>query len=230
MTSKLLLPQQPVTAKGDAPSRDLVEIIQRIVADLDAAASGTSLAALDGRVTTLEGYRRAVPLATKTASASATMDFTEFDNAVYRSYLLDLTDIKPATNNVTLQGRVSTNGGSSYDSGASDYGTTGFAQFTGAPAGFGAATAAQIQLSGTTDVGNGASSFGYTGQILILNASLSGTQTRVYGDGSYDNGAGNQVMVSSRAKRLTAQDTDAFRIFFSSGNIASGVGRLYGLT
>jgi hypothetical protein len=34
MTAKPLLPQQTVTAKGDAPSRDLVEIIQRIVEDL----------------------------------------------------------------------------------------------------------------------------------------------------------------------------------------------------
>lgn len=206
-----------------------VEAIQgQIDAAVSSAASG--LSTLEGRVTTLEGYARRVLLATKTAAASATLDFTEFNNALYRSYLLDLTDIKPATNNVTLQGRVSTNAGVSYDSGASDYGTTGFAQFTAAPVGFGAATAAQIQLSGSTDVGNGASSFGYTGQILILNGSLSGSQTRIHGDGSYDNAAGNPILVSSRAKRLTAQDTDAFRIFFSSGNIASGTGRLYGLT
>ena len=33
MTAKPLLPQQPVTQRGDAPSRELVEVIQRIVAD-----------------------------------------------------------------------------------------------------------------------------------------------------------------------------------------------------
>jgi hypothetical protein len=33
MTAKPLLPQQPVTQRGDAPSRELLEIIQRIVAD-----------------------------------------------------------------------------------------------------------------------------------------------------------------------------------------------------
>lgn len=33
MTAKPLLPQQPVTAKGDAPSRELIEVIQRIVKD-----------------------------------------------------------------------------------------------------------------------------------------------------------------------------------------------------
>lgn len=37
MTARLLLPTQAVTAKGDLPSRELVEIIQRLVA---AAGSG----------------------------------------------------------------------------------------------------------------------------------------------------------------------------------------------
>ena len=31
MTARPLLPDQPVTAKGELPSRDLVEIIQRLV-------------------------------------------------------------------------------------------------------------------------------------------------------------------------------------------------------
>lgn len=45
MIAKPLLLQQPVTAAGDAPSRDLVEIVQRIVTDLialDAVAISSS--------------------------------------------------------------------------------------------------------------------------------------------------------------------------------------------
>lgn len=40
MTARLLLPTQQVTAKGDLPSRDLVEIIQRLVAAVGSGGGG----------------------------------------------------------------------------------------------------------------------------------------------------------------------------------------------
>lgn len=54
MTAKPLLPQQTVTMKGDAPSRDLVEVIQRIVEDVGASATAESVTALDARIDALE--------------------------------------------------------------------------------------------------------------------------------------------------------------------------------
>lgn len=36
MTARPLFPQQPVTQKGDLPSQDLVEIIQRLVTEVEA--------------------------------------------------------------------------------------------------------------------------------------------------------------------------------------------------
>lgn len=44
MTARLLLPTQAVTAKGDLPSRDLVEIIQRLIKAVEAAGGGGSVA------------------------------------------------------------------------------------------------------------------------------------------------------------------------------------------
>lgn len=40
MTARLLLPTQAVTAKGDLPSRDLVEIIQRLVSAVGSGGGG----------------------------------------------------------------------------------------------------------------------------------------------------------------------------------------------
>jgi hypothetical protein len=43
-----LLPVQPVTAQGALPSRDLVEIVQRLVSDL--RAQDTAIAALEAKL------------------------------------------------------------------------------------------------------------------------------------------------------------------------------------
>lgn len=51
-TAKPLLPQQPLTARGDPPSREMVEVIQRIIADI--LEGEASAAALDGRIDALE--------------------------------------------------------------------------------------------------------------------------------------------------------------------------------
>lgn len=40
MTARLLLPTQPITNKGDLPSRDLVEIIQRLVSAVGSGGGG----------------------------------------------------------------------------------------------------------------------------------------------------------------------------------------------
>lgn len=42
MTARLLLPNQPITSKGDLPSRDLVEIIQRLVSAVGSGGGGVS--------------------------------------------------------------------------------------------------------------------------------------------------------------------------------------------
>ena len=40
MTARRLLPTQPITQKGDLPSRDLVEVIQRLVSAVGAGGGG----------------------------------------------------------------------------------------------------------------------------------------------------------------------------------------------
>lgn len=182
----------------------------------------------DGSAPTWDGSPW-VLLATKTASASATLDFTEFNNSVYRYYIFILENVKPATDAVTLQMRFSTNAGSSYDSGATDYASAAFVSNRAGTATGGSDGASFLQITDTNDMGNAATEFGYTGTVEIFHAASATTQTRVVARGGYDNATGQPINAIANGRRLTAQDTDAVRFLFSSGNIASGSIRMFGV-
>jgi hypothetical protein len=53
--------------------------------------------------------------------------------------------------------------------------------------------------------------------------------TRVLAVLSFDNQAGSVVSYQAAGRRMAAQDTDAVRFLFSSGNIASGTIRMFGI-
>lgn len=205
--------------------------VEAIQGQFDEKASATDLTTLGGRVTTLESYARRVPLATKTASASATLDFTEFNNATYRGYLFALENVKPATDLVTLLLRTSTNAGSSYDAGATDYSYANTLLASSSTLTQSVATGATaINLTFPNDVGNAAGEDGVTGDLWLYHAANGSVKTREAFQGMYDNGSGVLVSIDGKGRRNTTQDTDAVRFLFSSGNIASGTIRMYGLT
>jgi hypothetical protein len=169
-------------------------------------------------------------LATAVASNSATIDFTGLSSS-YNAYKVVLSNVAPATNSVNLYLRTSTNNGSSYDAGASDYywgvftvtapngGTGG----TGPGAG---TAAAQMRLNFSA-LGNGANKA--TGGIVYIYRPSAAAYCQVnwmlnsYTDGLFlDQQYGGGV-------RLAAADVDAIRFLMSSGNIAAGQFDLYGL-
>lgn len=169
-----------------------------------------------------------VLLASKTASGSATLDFTEFNDAVYRDYEFEIEELKPATDGVTMTVRFSSNGGSSYDSGASDYAIAGIGASNGTPISEGNTANGTIRLSAANAVGNAVGEFGVTGRLRLKFAGDATKQTRARFEGSFENTAGETVVWSSTGRRLVAQDTDAVRFSASSGNM-SGVVRMYGI-
>lgn len=167
-------------------------------------------------------------LATKTASASATLDFTEFNNGTYRWYEFELDNVKPATDIVDFYMRTSTNAGSTYQSGASDYahgqtGTSAVAVATGASTGDVA-----IRLNTVVQIGNAATEYGVSGSLTLMGAP-SAVNCTVMGHITYWNTASALVQLALAGARLAAQDTDAVRFLFSSGNLASGTIRMYGI-
>lgn len=206
------------------------DIIYRGSADFQRLAKGTAgqFLAMNSGATAPEwaAVQGRVLLATKTASASATLDFTEFDNATYRWYEFDLDNVKPATDATDFYARVSTNGGSSYNAGASDYswtyGGTGSVALTQADGADG-----HMQIA--TNIGNAAAEFGVSGRLILLSAGSATAYTRLLSQIGYDSSAGEGFQLTGLGRRLAAEDTDAIRFLFSSGNITSGTIRMYGV-
>ena len=156
-----------------------------------------------------------------TGSSSATLDFTTCISSTYDEYMVEFIDVLPATNATALKVRVSTNGGSSWDSTTNYYDNAIYATTTWT---FAAAAASSVQIA--HDVNATAAILGVTGSIRVV---PSGSQHRWFvGQAHY------LTSGSIRAVHLINGDYDlgafnALRFFFSSGNIASGTIRVYGI-
>ena len=169
-----------------------------------------------------------VLLATKAASASATLDFTEFNNAVYQTYEFDLTFILPATDNANLLMRFSTDAGATYDAGASDYMfavTSKAAGSTDDSYDSPAATA----LGLAEGIGNAAGEKGVCGRVILFGAPDATRATIRSVLNCFEAVAGHIEVMDGVGSRLADQDTTAVRFLFSSGNITSGTIRMYGV-
>ena len=199
----------------------------RTITSTDGSVTITNPAGVAGDVDLSVSGRKL--LATKTASASAALDFTEFNNATYRRYEFELENVKPATDNVSFYFRTSTNAGSTYDAGASDYvhgqsGTSAASATTGASVG-----ASAIPLNTAVTIGNAASEYGLSGELVLTGAPSAAVFTELRGMVTYWNTAGAMVQLELGGARLSAADVDAVRFLFSSGNIESGTIRMYGI-
>lgn len=163
-------------------------------------------------------------LSTQTASSSASLNFTSIITSAYSTYMIVVSNLLPATNGVSFNFRVSTNNGSSYVS-TSSYGWSTF-RFNGGgsvPTGSGSAT--EIQLN--TAQSNSTTSQGFSGT-FYLSSPLSSTRYKtLYGNGSGDSGTFDGFVTYGGYNATTA--VDAFQIYASSGNIASGTVSVYGL-
>ena len=170
-----------------------------------------------------------VPIGTKqTLSAVAAADILLTGG--YNEYVIKFWGFQPATDDVALLLRTSTDGGSTFDSGAAHYSRT-LQGFTSAAAVYFDVADAQILVAGNSVT---------TGVINTTNYRVSG-ELRIFQPGEtsrtavsiqsffcrnaslgLSSGFGNGV-------RLATADVDAVRLFFNSGNITSGQYQLYGV-
>ncbi len=159
----------------------------------------------------------------QTASTSASLSF------VLTSYTADFEDfefiihaLRPETDAVFLFLRTSTDGGSNYDAGASDYAWCGYRSDQGALTGDRDAADSEIELTtGLDSVGNTAGSEAFSGRVMLYNPAAT-VHTRITSHGNFTDAAGNLIDVAISGIRLAAADVDAVRFLMSSGNIASG--------
>ena len=175
------------------------------------------------------GSSGVVFLQNQTASSSATLDFTSFISATYDEYLFELVNVIPATDNVELWMRVGTGGGPTYDSGSNySFGNFRFSQagsaVTGATPG---SPTTQWDLSGSGGVDN-SSNYGVWGSVKLFGPG-SAIYKKIRGEFGYLSNGNEPLASNISGMYLSATALTAIRFLFSSGNIASGSIRCYGI-
>jgi hypothetical protein len=166
-------------------------------------------------------------IATADASGDSSIAFTGFDASKYDAYALVLSNVTPSINaNIGL--RTSTNGGSSYDSGASDYAVAAMSYNTNSgTANVNDPDTDRINIL-PVNISGAAASMGASGIIYIFGAHLA-RKTSIYAMISaqqvFDYYIVNQLM----GTRLSEADVDAVQFIPSAGNIASGTITFYGI-
>ena len=160
-------------------------------------------------------------------SNAATADFKGLAASKYDAYEVILMYVIPATDAVDLYMRTSSDGGSSYDSGASDYRWAFNAVAVGT--GFEVDSAdAQIKLNPLGAVGSAAGEDGLSGEIKLLGPHLS-KKTHAIINISHERSDGFYQTSMGHGIRLSAADVDAVQFLFSSGNLESGTITMYGM-
>lgn len=168
-----------------------------------------------------------VLLTSGTASAVATLDLVLTAYTAYRGIIIELTDFISATDAVELRLQTSTDGGSTYDAGASDYRFNHVRAFSASTISNTSSTgSASIRISDA--VGNAASD-GIDLTTKIMGQTGTATNKKLTFSGSQHAGDNNQVRILGDGRRLSAADVDAIRYFCSSGNITSVSYAIYGL-
>ena len=161
--------------------------------------------------------------------AAATLDIVLTAYTSYRGIKIFLSGFRPATDAVALWMRTSSNGGSNYDSSSSDYNYVNAILADSAASETITTSGGDSKIKMTNnDIGN-TSTYGYNGEITLLNQTSTAFWSRVFHNGYYISSASAGVLSRGGGAREQAQDTDAVRFYFSSGNISAGNYAVYGL-
>lgn len=176
-----------------------------------------------------QGGGSMVLLSTATASSSTEIDFTSSIDSTYGIYIIKYHGVRASSGTPILRVRTSTDGGSTFDSGATDYkyvkiyNSVGNATVTG----FSSTGADHIRITHATGVGSSTTDSA-NGEIVIYDPSDTSKYTGI----SYSTfsivGTDSQNE-RGMGYRVSAGDVDAIRIYPSTSNFAEGEFRLYGV-
>jgi hypothetical protein len=170
----------------------------------------------------------------QTASSSATIDFTSGIDSTYDSYVFKFINIHPATDDQTLQFNMSSDGGSNYNVTKT---TTFFRAYHGEGGGGGVLeyrTANDLaQATGFQDLTTGSSNSNdacINSELKIFSPS-STTFVKHFIARTIDLATGEYAMdMYAAGYGNTTSAVDAIQFKMSSGNIDSGVIKLYGIS
>lgn len=170
------------------------------------------------------------------SAAVAAVDFTSGIDGTYDEYVFELISVTPVTDAVELQMRTDSDGGASFDAGANDYPFvyTVFAA-SAANTGVGNSSTAgtdRIALANSSvgGVSNSASLGGFNGWVSLISPASTTRSKRVRWEGEFYIDATDVIATVRGAgyRNDPANDVNAVRFLFSSGNVASGTIRMYG--
>jgi len=205
---------------------------------IDQGAANTSISVAPGSVVIFHakdattwhttGNRDMVKIGEVIASNDATVEFADGIDGTFRFYQV-LYQCVPASDGVSFSMRTSSDGGSSFDSGASDYkwGTWRWTD-TGAQSGSGDTAAPEISLSTAVTVGSDVGE-GIVGEVMLYDPSTTDMFHRIEAQIGWEGTAGALVGATITAQRQEVTAIDALQFKFSAGNIESGKFVLYGV-
>jgi len=163
-------------------------------------------------------------LASRTASSSSTIDFANLLNSTYDNYLVTIENLLPSTNVNTLQLRVGTGGTPTYQ--ATNYSGSGIS-YSGVL--YFASNGTAIDLNYQSRLASTASRVGCN-YLYIFNANGSTDKTVISNLGIWDSvGVYDTVNVMS-GRWQGATVLTSLRFLMASGNISTGIFKLYGIT
>lgn len=165
-----------------------------------------------------------------TASTSATLDFTTCISSTYDDYVIDLVNFLPATSAVNLLMRVSTDGGATYDSGT-NYNSNAL-QFLSGGTGTSGGGSGQTSFAVAAGISVASGQPGVSGRLNFFNPGSSTQRKNLTGQVSFSDVNGDPRLLGNAVAFQYQSNTavNAFRFLMSSGNIASGTIRCYGLS
>jgi hypothetical protein len=168
-------------------------------------------------------------LGTATPSSVASVSFNSLMTSAFQSYLLVGEGVVPATNATNLQLRFSTNNGDTWVN--SGYAWNATENVTGNPVGNGGNPATLIQINTNTSSLNVSNSGtrGISFVTKILGSQNTSTRTQVVGNHHFWSSASTFAGGYHSGIYDATTAVNAVQLFFSSGNIATGVIKLYGV-
>jgi hypothetical protein len=176
-----------------------------------------------------------VLLASATASNSASIDFTSAIDSTYDEYVIFFNNVVPATNGAQLYMRVSTDSGSTWKSGGTDYGYTSTGlNSAGTAVSIASNGAAWMQIAGTStaDFGLGnAAGRSSRGRVEISLPSSSSINKKLGWKTGWSSEGGTNYLytLSGEGEYRATTAINGIRFLMSSGNITSGSFYLYGI-
>lgn len=155
---------------------------------------------------------------TQDLSSDSVANFTGFDASSYLGYEFVFQNVLPDSNNRSFYMRTSSDGGTSYDSGGSDYEWMEFGNTT-------VTSTSRLDLTDTLGMDADAD-MGLSGKLQLF-APHKAKYTHAHWQVSFYQEA--LRVRNGGGYRVSAADVDAVRFYFSSGNIAEGTISMYGL-